>query len=112
MGASGAKPPPPAVPLDVQIAAVRQAENGVLNDPALAAAVATLEDYRAMQPKVLALSATVDALAEKLGLTEKQKDELLTQAEKDAVAALDFARAVKAKPAVEKEWPFRREPMP
>lgn len=73
---------------------------------AMEAVLVTVRDYVAMQPKVLALSSTVDALAEKIGLTEEQKDELLTQAEKDAVAALDFSKAVKD--GVEKPWPFPR----
>lgn len=115
----------PAITLDQQVAAIireigmrksvypgRVAAGKMKQDKAdhetaaMEAVLVTVRDYKAMQPKVLALSSTVDALAEKLGITEEQKDELLTQAEKDAVAALDFAKAVKD--GVEKPWPFPR----
>jgi hypothetical protein len=81
---------------------------------AMEAVLVTVRDYQAMQPKVLALSATVDALAEKLGMTEEQKDTVLMQAEKEAVAALSFAAEVKDKVEAQtgKPWPFPKGPMP
>jgi hypothetical protein len=83
---------------------------------AMEAVLVTVRDYDAMRPKVLALSAAVDALAEKLGIDPADKEALLERAEQDAVAALAFAADVKAKVAgavsAPVEWPFRREPMP
>lgn len=55
---------------------------------AMQAVLVTLNDYRAMQPKVLALSSVCVTLAKKAGMDQEQLDQLLTHAEETAKAEL------------------------
>lgn len=58
---------------------------------AMRAVLVTLNDYRAMQPKVLALSSVCLALGQRLGMEQEALDKLLTRAEETANAELDKA---------------------
>jgi hypothetical protein len=58
---------------------------------AMNAVIATLKDYQAMQPKVLALSSVCLALAQRLGMEQPALDKLLVAAEETAKGELEEA---------------------
>lgn len=63
---------------------------------AMRAVKATLLDYMAMQPKVLALTATALALAKSIGMPQVEFDKMLVEAETEARLQLGAAKVAKA----------------